>query len=351
MKSEESARFIQTSEELNGIFPLSDQQKTDIEHVRQTYPMLIPPYYASLIGKIDSPIWKQCVPCMEEMENPDHFEDDPLHEGNFSPVPYLVHKYPDRAAFFICNTCFMFCRHCTRKNTVIKDERVTKEQFEDILDYLRKTPAIRDVLVTGGDPLTLSDETLDYFLTRIREIKHIQTIRIGTRAIVVKPDRITEKLADMLSKHHPLWINTHFNHPSEITPEAEKACDILLRKGIPLGNQSVLLKGVNDDIDTMEQLVLGLIRIRVRPYYIYQCDNVCGTSHFHTDYRLGMDMIRELKKRVSGYAVPRFVIDVPGPRGGKVTTEYTNLIEDQGDTLLLRALDGGEVTYDKGGSR
>lgn len=351
MKDEGVNRFIQTSEDLSRVFPLTDSQKEEIDRVRKTYPMLIPPYYASLIRGTASPVWKQSVPCTEELESPGHFEDDPLHEGNFSPVPYLVHKYPDRAAFFICNTCYMYCRHCTRKNTVIKDERVTKEQFEDILAYLRKTPQIRDVLITGGDPMTLSDETLDYFLTRLRAIEHIQTLRIGTRAIVVQPSRITEKLADMLSKHHPLWINTHFNHPDEITPEAAKACDILLRRGTPLGNQTVLLKGVNDDIDTMEKLVLGLIRIRVRPYYLYQCDNVCGTNHFHTDYRLGMDIISELKKRVSGYAVPRFVIDVPGPRGGKVTTEYTNLISDQGDTLVLRALDGGEVVYDKGGSR
>lgn len=351
MNNQENARFIQTAEQLNRCFPLSDQMKAEIDAVSETYPMLIPSYYASLIDRIGSPVWKQCVPCKEEMENSCHFEDDPLHEGNFSPVPYLVHKYPDRAALFLCNTCFMFCRHCTRKNTVIKGERVTMEQFEDICEYLKKTTAIRDVLITGGDPLTLPDKTLDVFLTRLREIKHIQTIRIGTRAIVVKPDRITDELADMLSKHHPIWINTHFNHPCEITPQAERACDILLRRGIPLGNQTVLLKGVNDDIDTMEQLVLSLIRIRVRPYYLYQCDNVRGTGHFHTDYRLGMEMIRELKRRVSGYAVPRFVIDVPGPRGGKVTTEYTNFIEDQGDTLLLRALDGGEVCYHKGGSR
>ncbi|MBQ1256413.1 MAG: KamA family radical SAM protein [Clostridia bacterium] len=351
MNSEENARFIHNAEQLLNVFPLTDEQKKEIDDVRRTYPMLIPPHYASLIGEAGSPVWKQCVPSMEELQNPGHFEDDPLHEGNFSPVPYLVHKYPDRAAFFICNTCYMYCRHCTRKNTVIKNERVTKEQFEDVIAYLKKTTQIRDVLITGGDPFTLSDETLNYFLTRLREIEHIQTLRIGTRAIVVKPDRITEKLADMLSKHHPLWINTHFNHPSEITPEAAKACDILLSRGIPLGNQTVLLKGVNDDIDTMEQLVLGLIRIRVRPYYLYQCDNVCGTSHFHTDYKLGMDIIQELRRRVSGYAVPRFVIDVPGPRGGKITTEYTNFISDQGDKLLLRAFDGGEVAFDKGGNR
>jgi lysine 2,3-aminomutase len=266
MKIEENARFIQNAGQLGEILTLTDEQKKEIDGVRSTYPMLIPPYYASLIHGVDSPVWKQCVPSAEELRNPGHFEFDPLHEGNFSPVPYLVHKYPDRAAFFICNTCYMYCRHCTRKNTVIKDERVTKEQFEDVCAYLKKTTQIRDVLITGGDPLTLSDETLDYFLTRLREIDHIQTLRIGTRAIVVKPDRITDKLADMLSKHHPLWINTHFNHPSEITPEAAEACDILLRRGIPLGNQSVLLKGVNDDVDTMEKLVLGLIRIRVRPY-------------------------------------------------------------------------------------
>jgi len=340
---------VNTAEGLGRVISLTAEEKSVIDHVSQTYPMLIPKYYASLIDGPDSPIRLQSVPAQAELENPEYFEDDPLHEGNFSPVPYLVHKYPDRAAFFICNTCFMYCRHCTRKNTVIKDDKVSKEQFEDILDYLRKTPQIRDVLITGGDPLTLSDDVLDYYLSRLRAIDHIQTMRIGTRAIVVQPSRITDKLADTLAKYHPIWINTHFNHPCEITPEAAEACDILLRRGIPLGNQTVLLKGVNDDIDTMEQLMLGLIRIRVRPYYIYQCDTVRGTSHFHTPYQLGMDIIQELRRRISGYAVPRFVIDVPGPRGGKITTEYTNLIEDQGDSLVLRALDGGTVTYDIGG--
>lgn len=349
--SEDKVRLIRTADQLGRVIPLTQEQKAEIDRVGETYPMLISPYYASLIGNAGSPVWKQCVPSADELDSPAYFEFDPLQEGDFSPVPYLVHKYPDRAAFFICNSCFMFCRHCTRKNTVIKDERVTKEQFEDILSYLRKTPAIRDVLITGGDPLTLSDEALDEYLTRLREIKHIQTLRIGTRAIVVKPDRITEKLADIIKKHHPVWINTHFNHPSEITPESAGACDILLSRGIPLGNQTVLLKGVNDDIDTMEELVLGLIRIRVRPYYLYQCDNVCGTGHFHTDYKLGMEIISALRRRVSGYAVPRFVIDVPGPRGGKVTVEHSNLIADQGDALCLRAPDGGFVTYEKGGSR
>ena len=349
MPEQTASKFISTADGLSQVTPLSEQEKEQIDHIRKTYPMLIPPYYASLIDGPDSPIRRQAVPSMEELDSPDYFEDDPLHEGNFSPVPYLVHKYPDRVAFFICNTCFMYCRHCTRKNTVIKNTRITKEQFEDVLDYLRKTPQVRDVLITGGDPFTLDDETLDYFLTRLRAIPHIQTMRIGTRSIVVHPSRITEKLADMLAKHHPLWINTHFNHPSEITPESAKACDILLSRGIPLGNQTVLLKGVNDDIDTMEQLVLGLIRIRVRPYYLYQCDCVKGTSHFHTPYQLGMDLIQALRSRVSGYAVPRYIIDVPGPRGGKITTEYSNLLEDQGDQLLLRALDGGTVTYNVGG--
>lgn len=349
MSGRNSTKMIFTAEALSNVLPLTDKEKEQIDLVRRTYPMLITPYYASLIDSPDSPILRQSVPSIEELDNPIHFEDDPLHEGNFSPVPFLVHKYPDRVAFFICNSCFMYCRHCTRKNTVIKNARVTKEQFEDILDYLRRTPQVRDVLITGGDPLTLDDETLDYFLTKLRSIEHIQTMRIGTRAIVVEPSRITDKLADMLAKHHPLWINTHFNHPSEITPEAINACDILQRRGIPLGNQTVLLKGINDDIDTMEQLVLGLIRIRVRPYYLYQCDCVKGTAHFHTPYKLGMELVQQLRSRVSGYAVPRFVIDVPGPRGGKITTEYTNLLEDQGDQLLLRALDGGTVTYEIGG--
>ena len=342
---------LTTAEELGSLLSLTEAEKSEIDRVRAYYPMKISPYYASLMdtGSADSPIRRLCVPCSAELDNPNHFEDDPLHEGAYCPVPYLTHKYPDRAAFYICNSCFTYCRHCTRKNTVLKAEAIPRGQFEAVLDYLRKTPQVRDVLVTGGDPLTLSDDELDYYLCRLRTIPHVQTLRIGSRAPVVQPSRITQKLADTLAKHHPLWLNTHFNHPSEITPEAAEACSLLLSRGIPLGNQSVLLKGVNDDIDVMEQLVLALTKIRVRPYYIYQCDNVRGTSHFHTPYTLGMDMIRELRKRVSGYAVPRFVIDVPGPSGGKVTMEHPNLIEDNGRRLLVYGPDGNPVEYEPGG--
>lgn len=349
MEENERRKSIVTAEQLADVIPVSDEEKAVIERVRKTYPMRISPYYASLIKGPDCPIRKQCVPDARELDNPGVFEDDPLHEGNYSPVPFLVHKYYDRVAFFICNSCFMFCRHCTRKNTVIKDDRVTKEQFEAILEYLRNTPRVRDVLITGGDPLTLSDEELDYFLSRLRAIEHIQTMRIGTRAIVVQPERITEKLADTLAKYHPIWINTHFNHPDEITPEAAKACDILLRRGIPLGNQSVLLKGVNDDAETMERLVTGLIKIRVRPYYLYQCDCVRGTAHFHTPWEKGPEIIQKIRARVSGYAVPRFVIDVPGARGGKITTEYTNILGMEDGKVKLRALDGDPILYDFGG--
>ena len=346
-----NSQALTTAGHLKDILYLTQEEMEEIEQVRAYYPMRITPYYASLIGpqKGNSPIWLQSVPSMKELDNPAYFQDDPLNEEECSPVPYLTHKYTDRAAFYACNSCFMYCRHCTRKNTVIKSRRVSHSQFEEILRYLERTPQIRDVLVTGGDPLTLEDGELEYYISRLHSIPHVQTLRIGTRAPVAEPSRITGRLADTLSKYHPLWINTHFNHPDEVTPEAAEACNILLSRGIPLGNQTVLLKGVNDNIDIMEELVLKLIHIRVRPYYIYQCDQVRGTAHFHTRYQLGMEIIQQLRTRVSGYAVPRFVIDVPGVHGGKVTMEYNNLLRDEGDKLILRGWDGAAVNYINGG--
>jgi len=231
----------------------------------------------------------------------------------------------------------MFCRHCSRKNTVInRNDSVSDSEFEKILDYIKNNKNIRDVLITGGDPLTLTDERLEKFISGFRKIEHVQTIRIGTRAIVTCPMRITEKLADMLMKYHPIWINTHFNHPREITAEAEQACNILLSRGIPLGNQTVLLNGINNDLETMEKLFSELIRIRVRPYYLYQCDYVKGVEHFITPYTQGVEIISELRGRISGYAIPHFIIDVAGEVGGKIVAERSNIVSDDGETLTLR---------------
>lgn len=332
---------ITKPEQLSNFLELSQQEYSDIAKVTEKYKMVISPYYAGLISRENDncPIRKQCVPQLDELTNSSRMSEDPLQESVYSVTPHLVHKYPDRVAFFASSMCFMFCRHCTRKNTVItRNGFVSDSEFAKVSDYIENNKSIRDVLITGGDPLTLSDERLEKYISEIRKIKHIQTIRIGTRAIVTCPMRITEKLADMLKKYHPIWINTQFNHPREITPEAAQACNILLSRGIPVGNQTVLLNGINNDLNTMEKLFSELIRIRVRPYYLYQCDYVKGVEHFITPYTEGVEIISELRGRISGYAIPHFIIDVAGENGGKIVVERSNIISDDGETLTLRGL-------------
>ena len=324
--------------------------RRQMEETASKYRMAVPDYYFGLIDweDPDCPIRRQCIPDPRELQD-EVYTEDPLREGRFSGVPYLVHKYRDRAAFMASNACYMYCRHCTRKNTVINSRRPTEEEFENVLGYLRAHKEIKDVLVTGGDPFTLPVELLDHYLTEIRNIPSVETIRIGTRAIVVNPEAVTEELADMLKKHHPLWVFTQFNHPKEITPQSEAACARLLDRGIPLGNQSVLLRGINDQEQVMEDLLRGLIRIRVRPYYVYLCDKVKGTRHFATDYGTGVRLMEKMRYRVPGYAVPKFVIDADGENGGKVTIEASHILEETEDYLILSGLCEGEVTkYYKG---
>jgi lysine 2,3-aminomutase len=259
---------------------------------------------------------------------------DPLEERKNSPVPRLVHKYRSKAIIIASDNCFAYCRHCTRKNTVINGNgEITAGQIAEIIKYLEKTPQINDVLITGGDPLTLCDGALEYLVSRIRSVAHIFTIRIGTRAFLSFPARITEALADMLAKYHPVWVNTQFNHPCEITESAKAACEKFLNRGIPLGNQSVLMKGINDSYGVMEELLLSLIKIRVRPYYLYQCDLVRGTEHFATDYTLGMDLIENLRETVPGYGIPRFIVD---SADGKIVAEHSNIISQENGKLLLK---------------
>lgn len=339
----ERNELLLTGQELPQGILEGDGELEAVETVSRSYPMRVTRYYADLIekGNRECPVRKQCIPNIRELDTWLGFEDDPLGEEAFSPVPFLIHKYRDRAAFLASTSCFMYCRHCTRKNTAITRPHVTDEEFDRILEYLRQTKEIRDVLITGGDPLTLSDEKLEYYLSEIRKISHIETVRIGTRAIVTYPRRITKELADMLGRYHPLWINTQFNHPAEITKEAAGACEILQTAGIPIGNQTVLMHGINDDIDTMERLVTGLIRIRVRPYYLYQLDRVKGTEHFYVPYEKGMEIVEELRRRVSGYAVPRFVIDAPGPDGGKIVVEKNHILNCMDGCLTLAGREAG----------
>ncbi|MDD2557144.1 MAG: KamA family radical SAM protein [Desulfuromonadaceae bacterium] len=314
-----------------------------LEEVVAKYPMRVPAYYLSLIKEVGDPIWKQAVPDLLEIQDSVCLY-DPLEEENQSPVPNLVHRYPDRVLFLVSSECAMYCRFCTRKRKVGGENmRVTSETISAGIDYISQNPQIRDVIVSGGDPLLLSDEKLDSILTRLRAIPHVQIIRIGTRVPVVLPMRITLNLVRMLRKHHPLFINTHFNHPDEITEQSSKACARLADAGIPLGNQTVLMRGINDDPLVMKSLMQKLLAIRVRPYYIYQADLVQGTDHFRTSVEEGLEVIRALRGHTSGMAVPAFVIDAPGG-GGKIPLlpEY---LQSLGAEVILKNYLGETYSY------
>lgn len=311
--------------------------------VSSRYPVLVSGYYAGLIQNIGDAIWKQCMPDPQELED---FEQspDPLNETSLSPIPGLIHRYPDRVVLLVSNRCPVYCRFCMRKRLVgSNDFQMDEAGFKDALEYIASNPAIRDVILSGGDPLMLSDETLYRILSRLRSIGHISFIRIGSRVPVTFPERITPELCNILSQFHPLYINTHFNHPAEITDNSGKACSMLANAGIPLGNQTVLLRGVNDSSDVMRELMSGLLEIRVKPYYLHQMDLVRGTAHFRTSVDTGLEIIRSLRGHISGMAVPHYVIDLPGGKG-KVAI-LPDLVERKGDVLLLRTYTGEQVEY------
>ncbi len=316
----------------------TEEEAQALREVDARYPLRISDYYFSLIDWDDPacPIKKQCIPDKVELEQFTGYSDDPLNERKYEKVPFLVHKYYSRAAFMCSNYCLMHCRHCTRKNTVMSSPIATKDVLPAALEYVRKHPEINDILITGGDPFALPLELLEYYIAGFRSIPSVNTIRIGTRVPVADPESVTDELADMLAKYHPIWVFTQFNHPKEVTPQSKAACDRLLARGIPLGNQSVLLKGINDHEDILESLYTKLIGIRVRPYYLYLCDRVNGTAHFYTDYRVGMDLVEKLRYRLPGYAVPRFIIDADGENGGKVTIEENHILKETDNYLLLK---------------
>lgn len=296
-----------------------------LQAVHAHYPLRISAYYLQLIKQHGLPLWKQAVPDLKELNDSSGLV-DPLDEENLSPVPCLVHKYPDRALFLVCSECAMYCRFCTRKRKVGKPDMVINDQtIAAGLEYLARTPAITDVLVSGGDPFMLPLSRLEQILKALRAIPSVVTIRIGTRVPCTLPSRVTLRLAAMLKKYHPLYINTHFNHPAEITPEATLACGRLADAGIPLGCQTVLLRGVNDSPETIKMLMRQLLRIRVKPYYLFQADLTRGTSHFRTTIETGVDIMRQLIGHVSGMAVPTYALDAPGG-GGKIplTPHYIN---------------------------
>src|SRR5690554_6281530 len=299
---------------------LNDNEKESIQRVLGKFRMAITPYYLTLIDpqNLNCPIRMQAIPTINEMHIGSHDFNDPLYEDVDSPVPGLTHRYPDRVLFLITDMCSMYCRHCTRRRfTGQTDNERTKSSIDAGIKYIRNHPEVRDVLLSGGDALLVSDEKIEYILKQLRSIPHVEVIRFGSRTPVVIPQRITDKLVNMLKKYHPIWFNTHFNHAKEITSESKKAIDKLVDNGIPLGNQSVLLKGINDCVDIMKELVQKLVAIRIRPYYIYQCDLSMGIEHFRTPVSKGIEIIEGLRGHTSGFAVPTFVVDAPGG-GGKI---------------------------------
>ena len=324
--------FVHTPEQLAEELDLPVEP---LRAVHAVYPLRVSGYYLDLIRRVGPPLWKQAVPDLRELDDPAGLA-DPLDEENLSPVPGLVHKYPDRALFLVSNECAMYCRFCTRKRKVGKPGMVIDDRtIAAGIDYLRRTPAICDVLLSGGDPLMLADSRLEAILRELRTIPSIATIRIGTRIPCTLPSRVTPELAAMLRQFHPLYLNTHFNHPAEITPEAERACALLADAGIPLGCQTVLLRGVNDDAQTMRQLLYALLRIRVRPYALYQADLTRGTGHFRTTVDTGQAIMRQLIGHLSGMAVPTYALDAPGG-GGKIPLMPNYVEGREGDDLLLR---------------
>jgi len=327
-----------------------EQKKKQFEQTVRKFPLSVSPYYLSLIDVDDyenDPIFLQSFPSPEELKIDKHDMTDPLHEDKDSPVPGLTHRYPDRVLFHISNTCSMYCRHCTRKRKVGDVESIpSNHDIEQGLEYIRNTPQVHDVLLSGGDPLMLSDEKLDYILTKLGEIEHVEVIRIGTRMPVVLPYRITDDLINMLKKHHPLWINTHFNHPRELTASSRRALQRLADAGIPLGNQSVLLAGVNDCQRLIKTLNQKLVKNRVRPYYLYQCDLSEGLSHFRTPIGKGIEIIESLRGHTSGFSVPTYVVDAPGG-GGKIPIMPNYIVSWGPNKVVLRNYEGVITTYNE----
>ena len=338
---------ITTVGQLVEFIPLSEEAQAQLKLVTTRYPLSVTPYYLSLIDSDDpdDPIKKQAVPSSLEITMGKIGLEDPLDEKEDSVVPGLVHHYPDRALMVLTDICPMLCRHCTRKREWRHGGWVRKEsEIEAMLEYLRRNRGIRDAIISGGDPLTLSTRRLQNIISRIRKIRHIEIIRIGTRFPVVLPQRIDEELCAMLSKHGPIWLNTHFNHPRELTPQAAEACDRLLRSGVPVNNQCVLLRGVNDTVETQLKLCQGLLRIKVRPYYLFQCDEVQGTEHLRTPVETGIKIIEGMRGHTSGLAIPTFVVDLP-QGGGKVPLQPNYVLSQTGEELLLRNYQGNLFHY------
>ncbi|MGB9499429.1 MAG: KamA family radical SAM protein [Dissulfuribacterales bacterium] len=315
-----------------------------VSRVIEKYPMRINPYFFSLIQQKGDPIWKQCVPDVRELEDHKTLTADPLFEEPQSPTPGLIHRYPDRVVFMVSNKCAVYCRHCMRKRRVGEKRGISANTISRGIAYIQSNPAIRDVILSGGDPLLLVDDQIEELLTRIHKISHVDMIRIHTRVPCSLPQRITNDLVYVLKQVAPVYINIQFNHPNEITPQASQACGMLADAGIPLGSQTVLLKGVNDDPDIMMDLMRCLLKIRVRPYYLHHGDPVKGTGHFRTTIKKGLEIMRHLRGRLSGIGVPSYMIDLPGG-GGKVPLLPEYVLKDESGELTVKNFEGELFKY------
>jgi len=341
-----SNRLTKT-EEIAQVISLTEDEKKDIEKVMHGFRVGITPYYASLMDPADPecPVRMQAVPVLAETKRSEADMLDPLHEDADSPAPGLTHRYPDRVLFLITDQCSMYCRHCTRRRLAGEKDGVrSKEDVDKCIEYIKKTPGVRDVLLSGGDCLCVSDSALEDIIKRLRAIPHVEIIRLGTRTPVVMPQRITDELVNMLKKYHPVWLNTHFNHPKEMTPESAEALRKLADAGIPLGNQTVLMRKVNDCPHIMRDLVHCLVKNRVRPYYLYQCDLSLGIEHFRTRVSKGIEIIESLRGHTSGFAVPSFVVDAPGG-GGKIPVMPQYVLSQAPGKVVLRNYEGVITTY------
>lgn len=333
-------------EDLSKIMKLTDKEIMAINNLKGRLPMRITPYFASLIYKTRSshPLRRNVIPVVEELIETAGEHADPLHEKSFSPVKGIVHRYPDRVLFTVTHVCSNYCRYCTRSHSVGKLDKLGRQDYERAFHYIATHKEVRDVLISGGDPLTLSDELLDYILSNIRNIEHVEIIRIGTRVPAVLPMRITDNLINILRKYHPLFLSLHFSHPEEITDECSIACNRLADGGFPLGSQTVLLKGINDSVPVMKELMHRLLKVRVRPYYLYQCDLIPGSGHFRTTVKKGLEIMKGLRGFTSGYAVPTYVIDAPGG-GGKIPLLPDYVVEHNSEHIVLRNYKGTQCEY------
>ena len=339
---------IRSLEQLTRLIDTTDDERAAIEQHKGPLPVGVTPYYMSLVDPSDprQALRRTVIPTLAEFDRAPGERDDPLGEDGHSPVPGLVHRYPDRVLLLVTNFCSVYCRYCTRARLVgASGERaLRKADIDRAIEYIAATPAVRDCLISGGDPLSLDEERLEYVLSRLRAIPHLEFIRIGSKQPVVQPMRVTPALTKMLRRYQPLWMSLHFTHPDEVTPEVAEACGRLADAGIPLGSQTVLLKGVNDDLATLKKLFHALLKIRVRPYYLYQCDPISGSSHFRTSVDKGLELIGQMRGYTTGYAVPHFVVDAPGG-GGKIALLPDSVVGRDGADLVLRNFAGEECRY------